>query len=104
MVFLAVCTGLRVGELLGLKWKDIDFQKMEIHIIRWNSRTNGSLMASSGVTKSLCYELSACSSMAALFWESAIRSLELAADRTVAGQSSQPYSLGFIGKFEPPGP
>ncbi len=32
MVFLAVFTGLRVGELLGLKWKDIDFQKMEIHV------------------------------------------------------------------------
>jgi integrase len=27
MVFLAVFTGLRVGELLGLKWKHIDFQK-----------------------------------------------------------------------------
>ena len=34
MVFLAVFTGLRVGELLGLKWKEIDFQKMEIHVIR----------------------------------------------------------------------
>jgi integrase len=34
MVFLAVFTGLRVGELLGLKWKDIDFQKMEVHVIR----------------------------------------------------------------------
>jgi integrase len=22
------------GKLLGLKWKDIDFQKMEIHVIR----------------------------------------------------------------------
>jgi integrase len=34
MVFLAVFTGLRVGELLGLKWKDIDFRKMEVHVIR----------------------------------------------------------------------
>ncbi|MGB8918950.1 MAG: site-specific integrase [Candidatus Sulfotelmatobacter sp.] len=34
MVFLDVFTGLRVGELLGLKWKDIDFQKMEVHVIR----------------------------------------------------------------------
>lgn len=34
MVFLAVFTGLRVCELPGLKWKDIDFQEMEIHVIR----------------------------------------------------------------------
>src|SRR5258708_33700011 len=34
MAFLAVFAGLRVGELLGLKWKDIDFQKMEVQVIR----------------------------------------------------------------------
>ena len=34
MVFLVVFTGLRVGELLGFKWKDTDFQKMEVHVIR----------------------------------------------------------------------
>jgi hypothetical protein len=39
-----------------------------------NSRTNGSLMASSGVTKSLGSKFAAFSSMAALFCESAMRS------------------------------
>ena len=34
MVFLAVFTRLRVGELLGLKWKDLDLKKMEINVIR----------------------------------------------------------------------
>jgi integrase len=34
MVFVAVFTGLRVGELLGLKWSDIDLQKMVIHVVR----------------------------------------------------------------------
>jgi integrase len=33
-VFVAVFTGLRVGELLGLKWSDIDLQKMVIHVVR----------------------------------------------------------------------
>jgi integrase len=32
--FVAVFTGLRVGELLGLKWSDIDLQKMVIHVVR----------------------------------------------------------------------
>ena len=39
-----------------------------------NSRTKGSLIASSGVTASLGWEVSAFSSMAALFCESAMRS------------------------------
>lgn len=34
MVFLAATTGLRVSELLGLKWDDIDFQSQEIHLNR----------------------------------------------------------------------
>jgi integrase len=34
MVFVAVFTGLRVGELLGLKWSDIDLRKMVIHVVR----------------------------------------------------------------------
>lgn len=27
-------TGLRVGELLALKWQDINFEKFEIHVTR----------------------------------------------------------------------
>jgi len=34
MVFLAATTGLRVGELLGLKWQDISFNTLEIHLSR----------------------------------------------------------------------
>ena len=34
MVFLAATTGLRVSELLGLKWQDISFDLLEIHLIR----------------------------------------------------------------------
>ena len=34
MVFLAATTGLRVSELLGLKWKDISFDTLEIHLSR----------------------------------------------------------------------
>jgi len=33
-VLLDVATGLRVGELLGLKWADIDFEKLEINVTR----------------------------------------------------------------------
>lgn len=33
-VSLAATTGLRVGELLGLKWEDVDFEGFELRIIR----------------------------------------------------------------------
>jgi integrase len=33
-VLLGALTGLRVGELLGLRWSDIDFEQLEIRVIR----------------------------------------------------------------------
>jgi integrase len=33
-VFLDGTSGLRVGELLGLKWEDVDFKQKVIHIRR----------------------------------------------------------------------
>jgi integrase len=32
MVFLAAATGMRVSELLGLKWRDVDFELLEIKL------------------------------------------------------------------------
>lgn len=29
-----LCTGMRLGELLGLKWEDIDFKENQLHIVR----------------------------------------------------------------------
>jgi integrase len=34
MVFVAVTTGLRVSELLGLRWQDCDFKARELHLTR----------------------------------------------------------------------
>ena len=34
MAFLAAFTGLRIGELLGLKWADIDFRDSQIDVRR----------------------------------------------------------------------
>jgi integrase len=34
LVFLAMATGLRMGELAGLKWKDVDFANLLLHVER----------------------------------------------------------------------
>lgn len=34
MVFLAAATGLRISELLALKWEDVDFENLEINLNR----------------------------------------------------------------------
>ena len=34
LLFLDMVTGLRRGELTGIKWEDIDFEKLEIHVQR----------------------------------------------------------------------
>ena len=35
---LALCTGLRMGELLALKWEDIDFSTAQLHVRRTINR------------------------------------------------------------------
>ncbi len=34
VIDIELCLGLRRGELLGLQWQDIDFQKNQIHVVR----------------------------------------------------------------------
>ena len=38
MYVFDLCTGMRLGELLGLKWSDIDFQTQQLHIMRTLSK------------------------------------------------------------------
>src|SRR6266566_4073073 len=33
-VLLGASSGLRVGELLGLKWEDVDFEVLEVNVTR----------------------------------------------------------------------
>ena len=33
-VLLDILTGLRVSELLALKWSDVDFENLEVHVVR----------------------------------------------------------------------
>ncbi len=33
-MLLDILTGLRVSELLALKWSDVDFENLEVHVTR----------------------------------------------------------------------
>jgi integrase len=40
---LALATGLRRGELLGLRWEDVDLESRQLHVRRALQRVDGSL-------------------------------------------------------------
>ncbi|MGM0496038.1 MAG: tyrosine-type recombinase/integrase [Bacillota bacterium] len=52
LLYLAVNTGMRRGELLGLQWKDIDFDKKRITVKRQLARTDKGLIFKKVKTKS----------------------------------------------------
>ena len=43
LYYLDLSTGLRRGELLGLKWRDIDFEKRTLEVKRQIQRVNGAI-------------------------------------------------------------
>ena len=51
MYYLDLATGMRRGELLGLKWEDIDFDHGVIHICRQVARLNGTVQEAPLKTK-----------------------------------------------------
>lgn len=51
MYYLELATGLRRGELLGLKWKDIDLDNGVLHIRRQVARINGEVVEAPLKTK-----------------------------------------------------
>ena len=41
IILLAVASGLRLGELVGLKWSDVDFEKCVLHVTKSNQAMKG---------------------------------------------------------------
>jgi integrase len=57
MVFVAVTTGLRVSELLGLRWLDCDFEDGEIHLTRGIVRQHETAMKTEASRKPVPMEM-----------------------------------------------
>ncbi len=52
LLLLELLTGLREGEIVGLRWSDLDLETGELHITRQVSRVNGRCIISTPKTKS----------------------------------------------------
>ena len=57
LYYLELATGLRRGELLGLKWEDIDLQRGDLRVRRQISRINGEITEAPLKTKNACRTL-----------------------------------------------
>lgn len=57
-VNLAVGFGLRISEILGLRWQDIDFDKYVIHVRQITARVNGEVILKEPKTESSIRDLS----------------------------------------------
>ena len=54
VIDMELCLGLRRGELLGLQWSDIDFEKNQIHVVRNRVVVNGKSIVKDPKTESSC--------------------------------------------------
>lgn len=53
IIALAVCTGMRKGEILNLKWPDVDFRRRIITILKTKSQKKREIPIGIGVSRLL---------------------------------------------------
>ncbi len=56
IVAVAICTGMRKGEILGLKWLDIDFRRKIIAILKTKSQKKREIPIGDGISRLLLKE------------------------------------------------
>ena len=69
MILLPICTGIRAGEMLGLQWKDIDFDSKIISVVRSNQRVGKKLITKAPKTEGSARKVSFGDGIGALLME-----------------------------------
>ena len=92
---LELCGGFRRGELLGLKWCDIDFEKQQIHVVRTRVVVDGKVIVKEPKTEKSCRTVDVPEQLIEKLKQHKIKCM---ANRLRLGQAYKPSEYVIVGE------